>query len=342
MITSFFASKEWFWRAYGRGVLIFVLLYSNVEINVYLIKQAKVIGDLLQHSSGHLIGELYTAILYVVLLRCSFMVCDPAASYFARIYAIDWRRAITHDCIRRWHASPTPIQVEGLSQRLQEEPYKFAQFLENFGAQMLRAIIALASFVPMLQKSSPSYFFTWDGINYEVEGALLYVVWILTCIGIVFGIILGKPLPSIENNNRAVEASFRDCMVLIERGQQVLVVEHLFDHFRKVHVSYAGMYRKFVPADWWTSCYWHSIFAIPLIVTAGWVFEGNITLGTGAQITEAFIACMASSSIFLNNWRAIVDFWATTQRLRGLYAVLPALPKQVTDTAESPVFETDQ
>lgn len=59
-----------------------------------------------------------------------------------------WCEAITFSFIPRWKT--VEDKIEGASQRIQEDCNRFARIVESLGLQVVRAIMALIAFIPIL------------------------------------------------------------------------------------------------------------------------------------------------------------------------------------------------
>jgi peptide/bleomycin uptake transporter len=155
MFESFFASRKYFWKARGRGALLLALIVLNVSLSAVLTHEMGVFGDLLQKAHEYTLADFNKQALFIIVLRFGYLAVDPFTTYHTQMFCVDWREAITYDLIPKWKKIIGKAKIEGVSQRLQDEPYRFTLFLESFGTQILRAIMALIAFIPMLWVLSP-------------------------------------------------------------------------------------------------------------------------------------------------------------------------------------------
>ena len=73
--------------------------------------------------------------------------------------------------------------IEGASQRVQEDTLKFARIMEGLGAELLRSVMTLIAFTPILWGLSKSItVLPWIG---EVSHALVWVA-IISALGVLF------------------------------------------------------------------------------------------------------------------------------------------------------------
>ncbi len=112
----------------------------------------------------------YIAIPYVILATIT--------NYFTRLYAFAWREAMTFDYIPRWRN--VSAEIEGASQRIQEDAFRFSRIVESLGLQVVRAILTLVAFLPILAELSTSveldmlkdipYSLVWVAIAISIGG----------------------------------------------------------------------------------------------------------------------------------------------------------------------------
>ena len=101
--------------------------------------------------------------------------------------------------------------IEGASQRVQEDTLKFARIMEGLGAELLRSLMTLIAFTPILWDLSKSItVLPWIG---EVEHALVWVAIISALGGTVLLASVGIKLPGIEYDIQKEEAGYRKELV---------------------------------------------------------------------------------------------------------------------------------
>ena len=149
MFSCFFLKREWTLWAWG-GLTVLVALVSltvwqTVRLNAWfrgffdLLQKPEQLGGL-QHFWVYANAFVWIAFPYILLRSIE--------SYFASHYVFRWRQALTTEYLPRW--KNTEGVVEGSSQRIQEDCMRFARQTESLGLGLVRAIITLLSFVPIL------------------------------------------------------------------------------------------------------------------------------------------------------------------------------------------------
>ena len=131
--------------------------------------------------------------------------------WFTRIYGLRWREAITFNYIPQWQV--VDQEIEGASQRIQEDCNRWARLIESLVLQVVRAIMTLIAFIPILWGFSDKVDIP---IIRDFEGSLVWGTLIISLGGLVVSWLVGWKLPGLEYNNQKVEAAFRKDLVLGE------------------------------------------------------------------------------------------------------------------------------
>ncbi len=92
-----------------------------------------------------------------------------------------------------WRA--TEAKVEGSSQRIQEDCMNFAKIVESIGLQVVKAIMTLIAFIPILWVLSSNV--TVPFLN-NVSGSLVWVALTLSLGGILISWLVGIKLPGLN------------------------------------------------------------------------------------------------------------------------------------------------
>jgi peptide/bleomycin uptake transporter len=148
MLRSFFLNKKWFWWAWGGGFFLLLSLLIQVTITVKINEWYKGFYDVLQKPTENDISIFWDKIFEFIYLALPYVVLATFTAYFTRLYAFRWREAMTFDYIPLW--SSGTAKVEGSAQRIQEDTMRFAKIVESLGLQIVRAIMTLIAFTPIL------------------------------------------------------------------------------------------------------------------------------------------------------------------------------------------------
>ena len=188
MIKAFYKAREWALWAYGGGALLISSLWLQVQMTVALNESYGRFYDLLQNAASfsdepqkgidQFFGELIS-IGYVssgfegtpsfVVIAFPYVILAIFTGWFTRIYGLRWREAITFNYVPRWRA--VEYEIEGASQRIQEDCNRFARIVESLGLQIVRAVMTLIAFIPVLHKLSEK---VDTPILRDIEGSLVW------------------------------------------------------------------------------------------------------------------------------------------------------------------------
>ena len=127
------------------------------------------------------------------------------------MYAFRWREAMTFAYMPYW--KKVDAKVEGASQRIQEDCMNFARIVESIGLQIIRAIMLLIAFIPILWGLSSNVIIPWLK---DISGSLVYVSLTASLGGVLISWLVGIKLPGLEYNNQVVEAAFRKNLFMVK------------------------------------------------------------------------------------------------------------------------------
>ena len=167
-----------------------------------------------------------------------YVILAVATGWFTRLYGLRWREAITFNYIPRWRNVET--EIEGASQRIQEDCNRFARIVENLGLQVVRALMTLVAFIPVLWALSDAVTIPFFS---DIEGSLVWTALVVSLGGIVISWFVGWKLPGLEYNNQKVEAAFRKDLVLGEDDKaNYAQPETLWSLFTGIRFIYHRLY----------------------------------------------------------------------------------------------------
>lgn len=312
MIKAFFWSKQWAPWAYGGLLFLLSSLYAQVHITVLINKWYKGFYDLLQDAANHDVSEFWDKILIFTELALPYVILATITAYFTRVYAFKWREAITFNYIPRWRN--VKEEIEGSSQRIQEDAYRWARIIETLGLQVVKAIMTLIAFIPIL----------WDlsygvGLPYlkDIEGSLVWCALFVSIGGLVVSWFVGIKLPGLEYNNQKVEAAFRKELVLGEDDKDNYShPETLAELFTGLKFNYRRLFLHYGYFDIWVNVYDQIMIIVPYLIMAPSLFTSVITLGIMVQVSNAFQRVHQSFSLFISQWTTITELRSIWMRLK--------------------------
>src|SRR5215475_12621340 len=145
MIKAFFWSKKWFGWAYCSAALLLSCLYMQVYMTVLLNRWRRDFFDLFQQIEAHTLSEFWASLGRFSWIALSYVVFAVITAYLTRLYSLRWREAMTFAYIPRWR--DVRAEIEGASQRIQEDTYRFAKIVESLGLQIANVLMTLVAFI---------------------------------------------------------------------------------------------------------------------------------------------------------------------------------------------------
>jgi peptide/bleomycin uptake transporter len=244
-------------------------------------------------------------------LAIPYVIIYTITNYFTRLYAFRWREAMTFAYIPYWKEVET--KVEGASQRIQEDCMNFAKIVESIGLQIIRAIMLLIAFIPILWGLSSNVILPWLK---DLNGSLVYVSLTASLGGVIISWLVGIKLPGLEYNNQVVEAAFRKELVYGEDDRvEYAKPPTILELFAGIKFNYHRLFLHYGYFDLWLIMYNQSMIIVPYIIMGPGLFTGAMTLGILIQTSSAFREVQGSFSLFMQNWTRITELRSIYKRL---------------------------
>lgn len=225
--------------------------------------------------------------------------------YLGNRYSFKWREALTRVYMPKWKEMDS--HTEGASQRIQEDSLKFAIYVWSLGKGLLKAIMILIFFLPLLWELSSGF---------DIPGYLVWIALVVSIGGLGVSWFIGRKLPKLEYNNQKVEARFRKSLVHCEDKKDSHGLKELFSQFDDLKYNYYKLYDNYKYYSLWENMYFQAGVVIPYLVSAPQFFAGAITLGTLVQIGNAFDKIHESMSFFTDNWLTVTELRSVVRRLK--------------------------
>ena len=330
MLKSFFLEKKWRLWSWGGLLLLIVSLWFQVQMTVAINTWYKKFYDLLQNAGDYVdkpqegiklffsqlisldyILNGFEGDLSFVVIAFPYIFLAIFTGWFTRIYGLRWREAMTFNYIPKWQAVES--EIEGASQRIQEDCNRFARIIESLGLQVIRAFMTLIAFIPILWTLSDKVDIP---ILKDIDGSLVWFTLIISLGGIVISWFVGIKLPGLEYKNQRVEAAFRKDLVLGEDDKKNYAqTETLLELFTGIRFNYHRLYLHYGYFDGWMHTYDQFMIIAPYLIMGPGLFTGLITLGVLMQVSNAFSRVHGGFALFLHNWTTITELRSIWKRL---------------------------
>ena len=319
LFQSFYMSREWRLWAWGGLFVIVALLAVNVRILVFLNEWYRDFYDVLQKPDEHTMSDFWQQIRAFAYVVFPFIAIATFTNWFNRIYVLRWRQAINYAYIPLWRE--VDEEIEGASQRIQEDTYRFGRIVESLFSDVVKALFTLVGFIPILWMLSKEVSLPFVGI---FPGSLVWVALFISLGGLTISWFVSWKLPGLEYNNQKVEAAYRKELVYGEDNKRDYASEpKLFELFTGIRFNFQRLFLHTAYYDLWYIFFSQSVILLPLILIAPALFAGTITLGVLFQINNAFDKVYDSFAVILSNWIVITELRSIFKRLREFESNLP-------------------
>ncbi len=269
-------------------------------------------------------SDFYALILVFLAIAIPYVLIATINIYFASVYAFKWREAMTFSYLKFWKNKDD--NIEGSSQRIQEDTYNFSKIVESLGLSFIRALMTLVAFIPILwtlsdvvskalfanlDESSSFYFLK------NIDGLLVYVALLISLGGLIVSWFVGIKLPGLEYNNQKAEAAFRKELVYAEDNRKEYAKnETMIELFTGLKFNYKRLFLHYGYFNIWLILFEQMIVIVPFLIMAPGLFAGAIGLGIVMQINNAFDQVRSSFSVFITNWTTITQLRSIHKRLK--------------------------
>ena len=311
MFSSFFRSKKWVFWAYGGLFVIIVSLIFQTRLNVAINNWYKDFYDIMQNVKDHSVDAFWEQIYRFLLIAMPYVIIATITTFFASHWVFRWREAMTFGYLNRWRECKHDI--EGSSQRMQEDVYRFAKITETLGLQILKAIMILIAFIPVLWGLS-------SGVDLpylkEIPGSLVWIALAVSVGGLIISWFVGIKLPKLEYNIQKSEAAFRKELVYAEDDKvNYASFESVLGLFTGLRFNYYRLFLHYGYFNVWLISFSQFMVIVPFIIMGNGLFSGVITLGVLIQVSNAFSQVRSSFSVFIDNWTTITELRSIHKRL---------------------------
>ncbi|EEX12893.1 SbmABacA family protein [Citreicella sp. SE45] len=306
------------WSILGSAFILFTTYYG-VQVSVAINNWRRPFFDEFQQAlSGDgsvTAGDLYELIVIFAEIALVSTVIYVVTRFFVSHYVFRWRTAMNDYYMSRWS---TIRNIEGASQRVQEDTMRFATIMEGLGVSVVDALMTLIAFLPVL----------WGLSQYVTElplvGAIPHPLFVALIFWAAFGTgllaLVGIRLPGLEFLNQRVEAAYRKELVYGEDDPSRAQPPTVAQLFSNVRHNYFRLYFHYMYFNVARGLYLQADNIYVNIILVPTIVAGKITLGLWQQILTAFGQVSGSFQFLVNSWTTIVELLSIYKRLRAFEA----------------------
>ena len=324
-VWSNVAPHRWqLWSILGSALILF-FTYFQVQVAVAVNNWYRPFYDAIQNAlsneSTTTAADLYGYMFSFLILAMTYVLFSVLTSFFVSHYIFRWRTAMNDYYTERWKLVR---QIEGASQRIQEDTMRFASIMKTLGVSIVDAVMTLIAFLPVLIQLSENV--KSLPLVGEITHPLFFAAIFWSIFGTVLLIVAGIKLPGLEFKNQRVEAAFRKELVLGEDDEnraEPIALRELFANVRKnyfriyLHYTYFNLFRNFY-------FQLNNLFAYVLLIPT--IAAGSITLGLMNQIIRAFSEVTSSFQYLVRSWSTIIDLISVFKRLQAFESAFEGKP----------------
>ncbi len=310
------------WSILGSGFIMFST-YFSVQVSVAINNWRRPFFDAVQNALSPekkipvSAEQLYDLILIFTEIALLATVVYVITRFFVSHYVFRWRTAMNDYYTSHWQKLRN---VEGASQRIQEDTMIFAKITESLGVSIVDSVMTLFAFLPLLWGLSVHV--TTLPLVGEIPAPLFTAIIFWSLFGTVLMIVVGIKLPGLEFKNQRVEAAYRKELVYGEDHENradPLTLKELFSNLRK---NYFKLYFHYLYFNVVRGLYLQAngVFAYFILIPT--IVIGKITFGILQQITNAFSQVSSSFQYLIYSWPTIVELLSVHKRLKAFESTL--------------------
>lgn len=316
MLKPFFLTKKWAVWAYGGSATILIATGLGVLIDVRINQWYGTFFDSIQKALNKeqlldFSGYLHQVLTFLEVAIFAIFL-NVILDFITKHFVFRWRKALNEHYIEHWE---NLRHIEGAAQRVQEDTLRFARLTEVLGVRLMKALLTLGAFLPMLWSLSDNIKeMPWLG---TIEHSLVYVAVLYALGGTIALAILGIKLPGLEFENQKVEAAYRKKLVLEEDASERSNANEFSQLFKMIQANNFRLYIKYFYFDTAKWSYLQFGVIVPLVAMGPSVVAGVLTFGTLQMIMNAFGRVESSFQYLVTSWTDIVELISVTKRLHA-------------------------
>ncbi|ATU46138.1 peptide transporter [Acinetobacter junii] len=316
----FLSDNKWQkWSIWGSAFILFNIWFGvqvSVAINAWYGPFWDMIQKMLSDGGGD-INDLYKGtltFLYIAMVAVTFAVIN---AFFTSHYVFRWRTAMNEYYTANWDKLR---HVEGASQRIQEDTMRFATIMEDLGVELIKSVMVLIAFLPLLFQISQKV--PVLPIVGEIEHSLVWAAVVWAIAGTVILMLVGQKLPGLQFNNQKVEAAYRKELVYGEDHENRADPVTLKELFSKVRANYFRLYFHYAYFNLVAIWYKQLDILYSLVVLFPAIASGKMTLGLINQISNIFDKVRESFQYLISSWKTIIELLSIHKRLKAFESIL--------------------
>ena len=315
----YYSDNKWQnWSIWGSAFILFNIWFAvqvNVAINAWYVPFWDLVQKML--TNGGDIVDLYKEAAIFLSIAMVAVTLAIINVFFTSHYVFRWRTAMNEYYVMHWEKLR---HVEGASQRIQEDTMRFSTIMEDLGVELVKAIMTLIAFLPLLYQLSKHV--PVVPIFGEVEHSLVWAAVGWSVLGTILLMAVGVKLPGLQFNNQRVEAAYRKELVYGEDHAERAEPATLKELFTQVRKNYFRLYFHYSYFNMTAQWYGQLDVLFNIVVLFPSIAAGKLTLGLLQQIMGVFGKVRDSFQYLINSWKTIIELLSIHKRLKLFESIL--------------------
>lgn len=257
-------------------------------------------------------------------------------AFVDELIVLRWRTWLTRSLYQRWLANGTHFRIpftgetaDNPDQRIQNDVELFIRQTMALSIRLLSQAATLVSFIVVLWTLSRDFVLPFTD-SLVIPGFLVWTVVAYAVVGTWLTHLLGRPLIGLNFHQEKVEADFRFSLarnrvyseqIALLRGEQAESARLKGMFGAIIGNTLRILYRR-IKLGTFTLSYNQLSVVFPYILAAPSYFLKKITLGHFQQTANAFSNVQTALSFFIDSYRTIASYRATTNRLTSFSSVM--------------------
>jgi peptide/bleomycin uptake transporter len=313
---SFFLNRRWLpWSVLGT-VLILAATWYRVQLDVRINEWFGTFYDMVQKALGTknsvTLPQFWQQLSTFLSIAMIYVTVAVVLDFFIKHYIFRWRQAMNDYYMAHWERLRT---IEGAAQRVQEDTMRFARIMEGLGVDLMRSLMTLAAFLPILWELSEKI--TSLPVLGQIPHSLVWVSLLWALFGTLLLAFTGILLPGLEFQNQRVEAAYRKELVYGEDDPARATWPVAAGLFAAVRRNYFRLFFHYLYFDVVKWSYLQASVLVPMVAVGPTVVAGVITFGVMQQILRAFDKVTESFQFLALSWTTMVELISVYKRLRA-------------------------
>ncbi len=341
------ANHPWQWWSIVGSATILFSSYFSVQVSVAINNWRRPFFDAVQRMLQRIVdgtsvedlpplpaetvaahkAELYDLIIIFAEIAFLAIMVYVMTRFLTSHFVFRWRTAMNDYYTSQWS---TVRNIEGASQRIQEDTMRFADIMENLGVSVVEAVMTLFAFLPVLWALSA--YVSELPIVGAIPQPLFWAALVWAIFGTGFLALVGIKLPGLWFRNQRVEAAFRKELVYGEDDENRAQPPALKELFANVRRNYFRIYFHYMYFNVARMLYLQADAIYVYVLLVPTIAVGAITFGILQQILTAFNQVSNSFQYLVNSWTTIIELLSIYKRLASFEAAI----------ADRPLPEIDQ